>query len=315
MTTAADLLAPSPVTPREQAVRFATGFDPLDLVTGGFHAHDLAILGGRPGVGKTVAALQWAREMAMRGQTVIYVAYDDAPTALVRRLLAIELRSLARPDELSELTRLRTLGQEVVLGAAPLGALTAEPLGEEATLRLREYGSRIHLVRPTDPATGVEGIAREVAEHRTGATALVVDHIERVAPHPVTGQLKALAMDAAIPIIGIAGTDHAGLTARRVRLHHLADASALAHDADFVLLLNDKVGIVPAPTAQSEHWVVFSVEKNRNGVSDLNLEFRKDLANFRFDPAGGFITEPLVDDEATAIPSAADAAAFDRKVK
>jgi hypothetical protein len=41
--------------------------------------------------------------------------------------------------------------------------------------------------------------------------------------------------------------------------------------------------------------VVFSVEKNREGAPDMNLEFRKDLASYRFDPDGGFVAESLVD--------------------
>ncbi len=326
MTTAAQLLVPSPAAPQARSVRFATGFDPLDLVTGGFRAPDLAIVGGRPGVGKTVAALQWAREMAMRGQTVVYATYDHAPAALVRRLLAIELRSLARPDEILELSRLRAIAQEVVLGAAPLGALTAEPLGEEAILRLREYGSRIHLVRPAAGSAGVGGIARLVAEHRAETTALVVDHVQRIVPHRagldpvahsghVAAQLKELALATQIPVIGISGTDHAGLVARRVHLHHLEGASALAHEADVVILLNDKAGITAGPAPKSEQWVVFSVEKNRDGASDLNLEFRKDLANFRFDPAGGFVAEALVDDPRTGTSSPVDATRFDQGVK
>ena len=39
--------------------------------------------------------------------------------------------------------------------------------------------------------------------------------------------------------------------------------------------------------------MVFSVEKNRNGPSDVELEFRKDFANFRFDPAGRWVAERL----------------------
>ena len=76
-------------------------------------------LGGRPGVGKTVASLQWARWMAMQGNTAIYVCYEHSPHSLLGRLLALELGSLARPDEVVELTRLRTIAQEVALGASP----------------------------------------------------------------------------------------------------------------------------------------------------------------------------------------------------
>ena len=40
---------------------------------------------------------------------------------------------------------------------------------------------------------------------------------------------------------------------------------------------------------------MLSVEKNREGTPDMDLEFRKDLANYRFDPEGGFVAESLVD--------------------
>ena len=69
------------------------------MLHGGIRAQDLVLVGGRPGIGKTVVALQWARWMAMQGQTAIYVCYEHSPHTLLGRLLALELGSLARPDE------------------------------------------------------------------------------------------------------------------------------------------------------------------------------------------------------------------------
>jgi len=42
--------------------------------------------------------------------------------------------------------------------------------------------------------------------------------------------------------------------------------------------------------------VVFSIEKNRNGLADVHLEFRKDFANHRFDPSGRWVSERLWDE-------------------
>jgi hypothetical protein len=41
---------------------------------------------------------------------------------------------------------------------------------------------------------------------------------------------------------------------------------------------------------------VFGIEKNRDGPGLVDLEFRKDFANFRFDSHGSFVAEQLVDD-------------------
>jgi replicative DNA helicase len=42
--------------------------------------------------------------------------------------------------------------------------------------------------------------------------------------------------------------------------------------------------------------IVVSVEKNRNGTADVDLEFRKDFTRYAIDPEGAFLAENLVDD-------------------
>jgi hypothetical protein len=41
---------------------------------------------------------------------------------------------------------------------------------------------------------------------------------------------------------------------------------------------------------------VFSIEKNRDGPAQVDMEFRKDFPNYRFEPQGRFVAEQLVDD-------------------
>jgi len=314
-TVAALLAEARPTAPLPRATAFPTGFEPLDdVLGGGVRPQDLLLLGGRPGIGKTVASLQWARWMAMQGQTAIYVCYEHSPQSLLGRLLALELGSLARPDEVVELRRLRTIAQEVALGASPATALTTDPLGEEAFHRLQQYGPRLHLVQGSGLRTGVVELARVVSQHRVGPTALFVDYLQKIPVLRDLGpdeertthlaeRLKELAMVAQVPVIALAAADKEGLSTRRVRLHHLRGATGLAHEADIAILLNEKATAVskahlaydPVRAETFKRWVLFSVEKNREGAPDLDLEFRKDLANYRFDPHGGFVAEALID--------------------
>jgi len=43
-------------------------------------------------------------------------------------------------------------------------------------------------------------------------------------------------------------------------------------------------------------WVIMTIEKNRNGVDRVNLEFQKCFAQGRFDPDGGPVEEELIDE-------------------
>ena len=300
----------------DRAAPFPTMFQPLDdVLGGGFHAQELVLIGGRPGVGKTIASLQWARSLALQGCTAVYVCYEHSPEVLLGRLLALELGSLVRDDEIASLDALRALAQRVALGSGGLETLVEDPLGEEALGRLRRYGDRLYLVSASGRDTGIDELEALVGAHRRGRTALFVDYVQKVA----TGQmfadeagrtaavveaLKDLAMTYQILVVGIAASDRGGFEARRMRLHHLRGCAALAHECDVALMLNEKaVAVSKAHLAydgtRAEFFgrsIVMSVEKNRGGPAGMNLEFTKDFANYRFEPDGRFTQERLVDD-------------------
>ena len=297
VTSATELLGAPDRVKSARAVPLATGFEPLDdVLGGGFRAQDLVIVGGRPGVGKTVAALQWARWMAMQGQTAIYVSYAHSPRVLLRRLLALELASVARPDERIELPRLRAIAQEVALGATPTTSLTGDPLGEEAFHRLENYGVRLHLVRGSGYETDLRELGRVVADHRVGATALFVDDIDRIPgtvqlnaaeahPRSVPNGLKELAIECDLPVIALATVDQAGLGRPEIEVQHLYGAADLSRNADVLMLVN----------SHRPHWTVVRVVKHRDGAADLSVQFRHDLANYRIVPSGEFVNHSIDD--------------------
>jgi replicative DNA helicase len=115
--------------------------------------------------------------------------------------------------------------------------------------------------------------------------------------------LKDMALDLAVPVLALVAVDKSGLAAVRTRVQDLRGSSALAHEADVVLILNNKFDVVArhhlmynaGNAEQYHHWVVMSIEKNRNGVDDIDLEFRKRFEHFRFDPGGGRVEEELID--------------------
>lgn len=295
----------------------ATGFTPLDDVLGGGpRPGDLLLVGGKPGVGKTIACLQWARSMARRGATAIYLSYEHDRMTLLTRLLSCELGELAiiegrkydrRLDELQAQLR------DVAAGAlAWRVALDSDELLHEAQRRLAEYGDRLIFVEASGVSTDVLTILDSVALYDSGRLAVFVDYLHKVPTFPdtrneatrvgaVVQSLKEMALERDISVIAIAAADHVGLMARRVHLHHFRGSSALAYEADTIILLNEKADIVskaqvcsaPARREQFRAQVVFSIEKNRNGIVGADLEFYKDFSNCRFEPQGALVNERL----------------------
>jgi replicative DNA helicase len=115
----------------------------------------------------------------------------------------------------------------------------------------------------------------------------------------VTSGLKELALTHRTAVVAAAACDEAALDGRGARLHHLRGSAALAYEADMALMLNPKLRAVsevhrsfdPVRAQTFADKVVVSVEKNRGGPADVDVEFRAELDRFRFDPRGGLVAE------------------------
>jgi replicative DNA helicase len=309
-----DSLVDDAAAPRGRAL--ATGFPLLDdVLNGGLRAADLVLVGGKPGQGKTTVALQWARHLAANGTQVLYACYEHDALSLLMKLLRCELGDLVARGACDDQLRLETLRdrlRDVAVGdARPVELLGSDPLLVEAVERVRAYGADLVLV----PATGSTDLPaiEDLVDRHPSAGALFIDYLQKV-PVPASTEservtrladhLKDLALRRSLAVVAIAAADGEGLASRRLRIQHFRGSTALAYESDVVIVLNEKMSIVSrlhlaydsirAPEFRDR--VVFSIEKNRNGLADVHLEFRKDFANHRFDPRGHWVSERLWDE-------------------
>lgn len=313
-----DAGAEAPDPARVQPYR--TGFEPLDSVLhGGFRTHDLVLVGGLPGVGKTIATLQWARAVAQAGDHAIFVCYEHDEAVLLARLLTMEIGDAAAPEDVAQLDDLTQALYRFAYGAPwPQDELESRLLFRTARARLAEYADRLWLVRGSGAHTTLPELEQLVTDHAGERTVLFVDYLQKVAVQPepadeeekvtrIAEGLKELALQHDAVIVAVVAASQVGLDARRTRMHHLRGSSALSYECDVAILLNEKFRSVskvhlaydPVRAERYKHEVVFSIEKNRGGPSLVDLEFTKDFANYRFDPKGGFVQERLVDERLT----------------
>ena len=296
---------------------FATGFWPLDdVLAGGCRQGDLVLVGGKPGEGKTVAVLQWARHMALNGASALFACYEHDEVTLLTRLLSCELGEVVQARGCSDEFRLDELRQglrAVATGTRGLReVLDSDELLLEAEAAVGAYGDRLTLLRASGTRTDVAEFSRLVEAHGSDDTVLFVDYLQKVPVHPepaeeaervkrVAEALKELALTVPVAVVAVVAADRVGLDARRLRLHHFRGSTALAYEADVALVLNAKLAVVSKAhlaydttrAAEFRSQVVFSVEKNRNGAAGVDLEFRKDFANYRFHPSGSSVMDRL----------------------
>jgi replicative DNA helicase len=180
--------------------------------------------------------------------------------------------------------------------------------------RLADYEERLFLVKAGAMTTveAIGSLARTCPG--SGPLVVIVDYLQKVSvyPDPVSEEeqvrrsvegLKELAMSQSVAVLAVVAADAEGVKAQRMRIHHLRGDSALAYEADVVVILNDKHRAVarhhvvyhPNVAEGFRNWVVFSLERNRGGVDGVDFELRKRFASACFEPAGGFVNEQLVD--------------------
>ncbi len=97
-----------------------TGFENLDLITGGFNKGELICIAGRPAMGKTGFALSMIKNICIeKGKSCLYFSLEHSGLQLLKKL--ISFCSVEKVEELSSMRDLPHVERAILdIGKAPL---------------------------------------------------------------------------------------------------------------------------------------------------------------------------------------------------
>jgi replicative DNA helicase len=310
-----------------------TGFDQIDrLIGGGLRKTELVLLGGPQGIGKTITALQMARNLALNEATyAFFISYEHSEIHLLNRLMCLESVDGGLADGAATGLRLKDLHNIVVSKRArewvrrdgKVGLyqiLEQHPKTDKALQSINRYADRLIVMKASPAVTTLNAIrdmVSQMTEVTDGKVALFIDYLQKVAIHPeratdeaekvtiVVEGLKDIAMTFNIPVMAIVAADREGLKSKRLHLYHLRGSSALDYECDIAIIMNNKFHILskdhvafnPYKSESYRDWVVFTIEKNRAGRAMIDVEFRLKAQHFCFVPKGNLVEQKLIDEK------------------
>jgi replicative DNA helicase len=310
---------------RPGAQVWPTGFDLLDsTLNGGLRSGELVLLGGSEGAGKTTMALQMVRNAVRAGRHAVVFSFEHDAQTLVQRLISLEAATAAveagqHPAAAGDVHAVRAVFEAEDPDRRGLGdALSHIPYGTDAYLAVQEYAPRLHIHesnQQTDPDE-VAGVLSAVREQAGEPPLVLVDYLQKMplAHHigdeasrvtVVTERLKDMSLEFECPVVCISAADRESLGAgHRMRTRDLRGSSALAYEADLVIILSSKENIVSrehlvydlGSVRRFRRWAVITVEKNRHGLGQVELEVQKDFEHGRFHPQAQVVTERLIEE-------------------
>lgn len=307
------------LSPQTDVRIWRTGFPLLDdALGGGLRAGSLNLLAGSQGEGKTTFALQIARETARQGRPVVFFSFELEAEVLLQKLIASEAAEVAAEIPASVYqVRAAFEGSDDTPGGL-VERLSRHPGGLEGLARVTEYSENLLIHRSTTTSTHLDvigSVVKEVTAHHGQSPLVLVDYLQKVRPREamdeeaavthVTERLKDLSIDSDSPVLAISASDRAGLEpGQRMRARNMKGSTALAYEADVVLILANKADIVARhhlmyAANNGEHfrnYSVLTVEKNRSGRTGAEVEFFKQFTSGRFVPEGSVVSESLVDE-------------------
>lgn len=307
------------LSPEDDVQIWPTRFPLLDdALGGGLRSGALHLLAGAQGEGKTTFALQVARASAREARPVLFFSFELEAEVLLQKVIASEAAELGLDNPVTVYqVRAAFEGTDGADGGLP-ERLGRHPGGLDALQAVTAYAQRMLIHRSTTTHTSLDVITvavKDVLAEFGTPPLVVVDYLQKLRPREemedeaaitqVTERLKDVAIEFDCPVLAISASDRAGLEpGSRMRARNMKGSTALAYEADVVLILANKADIVARHHlmfsgdngAQFQGWSVLTVEKNRSGRAGAELEFRKDFGRGRFVPDGALVTEKLVDE-------------------
>jgi len=279
-----------------------TGFEPLDTyLGGGLVPESLMLVGGPPGTGKTIFVLQAARNIAAMAKdtktAACIVCFEHSEVYLYHRLLCMESVVEGNSAGLT-MDDIRRAALRNEFGEPGLEALlTTLRTANDAWSRIVQYWERLYLSKghPFKTTLNVLDTYLTSLRNQFSTVVLFVDYLQKVpvfSPgveltperqiRTVTEGLKNLALAHSIPIVAVAAADAEGLKGGRVRCEDLWGGSSVNYEPDVAVMLNPALDAALKPNGE----VIFSLEKNRLGPTQVEASHMLRGQHFAFDTSG-----------------------------
>lgn len=233
-----------------------TSFKTLNNIIGGLRPGGMYVIAARPGIGKTMFALQLAYEMAAK-QGILYFSLEMSRSELMKRIVCMTtglstedvLSRKIRPEHLAVIKK-QKFNENILIDDKP--GVTVD--------RIRAVFSRANVVSPVK-AIFIDylGLMEDVNKSAS--------RYEKVTN--ISNDIKRLARELDVPIVALhqLNREVESRTNGMPQLADLRDSGAIEQDADVVMLLhrNTKKELGDVTKIELEDKLHVLIAKNRHG--------------------------------------------------
>lgn len=263
---------------RGEITGIPTGFTDLDRLTAGFHENQLIIVAARPGMGKTVFALNVATNVAMNtGKTVALFNLEMDAEQLANRILS----SVGQIE-----------GKKFMSGKFNNDDWTKL---NEAISQLND--AKIYINDTPGVTIGeIRSKCRRLASSENGLGIVIIDYLQLVSGgknygtnrqqevSDISRALKVMALELKVPVIALSQLSRNVETRedKRPLMSDLRESGSLEQDADIVAFLYRDSYYKKASVEENNASVSeLILGKHRNGrTGTINLVFKGDTCSF-----------------------------------
>ncbi|MDH7516707.1 MAG: replicative DNA helicase, partial [Bacteroidota bacterium] len=251
-----------------------SGYDLLDIKTGGWQDTDLIVIAARPSMGKTALALSMARNAAIDHNIPVGIfSLEMSKEQLALRLLCAEARiemQLVRTGRIKE----NDFGKL----ATYVGKLERAPIFIDDTPSISILELRAKARRMVDE----HGVHLVIVDYLQLMTAPQVRESREREIATISRSLKALAKDLGIPVIAVSQLNRAveQRASGKPMLADLRESGSIEQDADVVLFVHRPRETEDAPP-EEENKAFIIIGKQRNGeTGEIPLAWVPQYARF-----------------------------------
>jgi len=238
-----------------------SGFYDLDNLLSGFQKNDLIVLAGRPSMGKTALALNFARNCTVENDMKVgFFSLEMSSQQLVERLITSEAKidsHLVRTGKLPKKDWTKISNASNVLSEA---SIFIDDTADLNIMELRAKARQLKAEKDID-IIFVDYIQLINAPNNSESRQQEISYISR--------SLKALAKELQVPVVALSQLSRAveSRTDHRPIMSDLRESGAIEQDADVVLFIYRK--FVYSKNEEDEGLGEIILSKHRNGPTGL----------------------------------------------